>query len=168
MVSITGRECTGIVGNHAQPITGNTTQHDCRQYCSTGCWSPWPCSPKHVKRYVPSPQCQPRAKTSPSVLGLRREPTPMKQALGTSRGRQARRGPQGSCSPLWGRCPQGSTKGGSRVPRDTEGLTPTPCRVIGGRAWLHLLSLTSSPVVFAESWRPWARKLRPVMTSISA
>jgi Family of unknown function (DUF6444) len=42
-LSITARECTAIVGNAAQPITGNTTQLDRRQYCSTGRWSPSSC-----------------------------------------------------------------------------------------------------------------------------
>jgi len=73
---LTGRACTGIVGHHAPPITGNPTPHDGRPYGSTGCWSPWPCSPTPVTRSVPSPPGPPRAKTSPSVWGLRREPTP--------------------------------------------------------------------------------------------
>jgi hypothetical protein len=42
-LSITAHKCTACVGNDAQPITGNTTQHDRRQYCSKGRWSPWSC-----------------------------------------------------------------------------------------------------------------------------
>ena len=40
--------------------------------------------------------------------------------------------------------------------------------LLSGWVWPYLLSVAGSLMVLSPRWRPWARKLRPVMTSVSA
>jgi hypothetical protein len=69
--------------------------------------------------YVSIPRGRSDAGTAGGVL---------KPAFGRSWGRSARRPPEGSCSPLWGRCPEGSTTGGKQTARGTSSVWEPPPR----------------------------------------